>query len=246
MSNSKIEWTDKTWNPVTGCTKYSAGCANCYAETMANRLKAMGIEKYKNGFDVTMHDVDTLEEPLKWKKPCRVFVCSMSDLFQDEVPFGFISDVMAVAFGANRHTFLFLTKRAKRMYDFFAPKVMIPGNFELGVTVENQDAKERIEWLRKIQPATQRWQVTRFLSCEPLLEDLGELDLSGISRVIVGGESGAKARPMKEEWVLNIKRQCDKQNVKFFFKQWGTYGADGIKRNKKANGCLLHGKEYKE
>lgn len=245
MSNSKIEWTDKTWNPVTGCTKYSAGCDNCYAETMANRLKAMGIEKYINGFDVTTHNF-TLDEPLGWKKPCNVFVCSMSDLFHEEVPFGFVECVINIAEMKPKHTFMFLTKRAKRMYDFFTSRDNIPSNCQLGVTVENSNTKKRIKWLQQIQPKNPQEQITRFLSCEPLLEDLGELDLSGISRVIVGGESGAKARPMKEEWVLNIKRQCDKQNVKFFFKQWGTYGADGIKRNKKANGCLLQGKEYKE
>lgn len=238
MGKNKIEWTEKTWNPITGCTKYSQGCVNCYAETMARRLQAMGLEKYKNGFKPTLHEKE-LELPKRWGKPHMVFVCSMSDLFHKDVPFEFIDKVMEVITTTPQHTYQILTKRAERMAEYFATRE-IPQNAWLGVTVEAQTSKGRIDILRTL-PAS-----IRFLSCEPLLEGLGSLDLHNIDWVIVGGESGPSARPMKEDWVLEIRDECEAQNVFFFFKQWGTWGADGVKRNKKANGCKLQGKEYKE
>ena len=234
MKTTKIEWTDKTWNPVTGCTKISEGCENCYAEIMAHRLKAMGVEKYTNGFSPTLHE-NTLTEPLKWKRPHTVFVCSMADLFHASIPFDFIDKVMDVIREARHHRYQILTKRSDRMAEYFSG-LEIPENVWLGVTVESSAEKKRIESLRNL-PAT-----IRFLSCEPLIDDIGELDLSNIDWVIVGGESGAKARPMKPEWVRNILEQAKKQEAAFFFKQWGTWGADGIKRNKKANGKALDGK----
>jgi len=234
MRTTKIEWTDRTWNPVTGCTKLSAGCAHCYAETMAHRLKAMGVAKYANEFIPTMHE-DALSEPLKWKQPHTVFVCSMADLFHESVSFDFIDKVMDTIQQTKHHRYQILTKRANRMSEYFSQAV-IPENVWLGVTVESVKAKSRIDSLR-VLPTT-----IRFLSCEPLVEDLGELDLSGIDWVIVGGESGVQARPMKPEWVRSIMSQAEKQKVAFFFKQWGTWGADGVKRNKKANGKALDGK----
>ena len=238
MKTTKIEWTDKTWNPVTGCTKTSSGCANCYAEIMAHRLCAMGVEKYKNGFVPTMHET-ALCEPLKWESPHTVFVCSMADLFHDSVPFEFVDKVIDVIRKAKQHRFQILTKRSQRMAVYFADKE-IPNNVWLGVTVEESSEKERIESLRNLSS------VIRFLSCEPLLDDLGTIDLTDIDWVIVGGESGVKARPMKPDWVRSILQQADEQGTAFFFKQWGTWGADGIKRNKKANGKALDGKIIQE
>lgn len=233
MSDSKIEWTDKTWNPVTGCTKISAGCANCYAEVMSRRLCAMGQHKYKNGFKVAMHDY-TLREPFAWKKPHMVFVCSMGDLFHDDVPFEFVDKVLATMKASPWHTYQLLTKRASNMATYFADRA-VPDNVWVGVSVDVVESKSRIDSLRDIKAPV------RFLSCEPLLEDLGRLNLKGINWVIVGGESGMRARPMKEEWVLSIKKQADKLKIPFFFKQWGTWGRDGVKRNKKVNGKLLDG-----
>lgn len=233
MKTTKIEWTDRTWNPVTGCTKISTGCAHCYAETMSKRLKAMGVEKYSNGFAPTMHEA-SLDEPLKWKKPHTVFVCSMADLFHESVPFDFIDRVMDTIRLAGQHRYQILTKRATRMAEYFSQR-SIPSNVWLGVTVEAREAKARIDVLRMI-PAS-----VRFLSCEPLVEDLETLDLACIDWIIVGGESGVQARPMKPAWVQSIKRQAEEQNVAFFFKQWGTWGPDGVKRNKKVNGKMLDG-----
>lgn len=238
MKTTKIEWTDKTWNPITGCTKHSAGCAHCYAEVMSRRLKAMGVSKYKNGFKLTMHD-EVLQEPLQWKKAHNIFVCSMSDLFHEDVPFNFIDKIMLVIEATPQHRYQILTKRVEKMESYFATH-QVPSNVWLGVTVENSDAKYRIDHLRKI-PAK-----IKFLSCEPLLTDLGVLNLSGINWVIVGGESGNQARPMKEEWVLAIQKQVEKYESSFFFKQWGTWGSDGIKRNKHANGKLLRGRIIQE
>ena len=235
MRTTKIEWTDATWNPVTGCTKTSAGCAHCYAEVMARRLKAMGVEKYKNGFQVTIHE-DVLNEPKKWRKPRTIFVCSMSDLFHKDVPFEFVDKVMQVIKDTPHHRYQLLTKRAERLEEYFKTRE-VPENVWIGVTVEVQTAKSRINALRTIKDAS-----IRFLSCEPLLEDLGELDLTGIDWVIVGGESGLQARPMKEEWVKGIKAQCDAAEKAFFFKQWGTWGSDGVKRDKHKNGKQLDGK----
>lgn len=236
MKTTKIEWTDKTWNPITGCTKISAGCANCYAEIMSKRLQAMKQDKYKNGFILTMHN-DVLDEPIKWKKPHTIFVCSMSDLFHENVPFSFIDKVMETIKSTPQHNYQILTKRANRMAEYFSDKI-IPKNAWLGVTVDIASSKSRIDFLRNLNAPI------KFLSCEPLLEDLGDINLDGIDWVIVGGESGAKARPMKEEWVQSIKVQTEKQGSAFFFKQWGTWGSDGIKRNKKANGKLINGKVY--
>ena len=236
MKTTKIEWTDKTWNPITGCTKISAGCANCYAEIMSKRLQAMKQDKYKNGFILAMHN-NVLDEPIKWKKPHTIFVCSMSDLFHENVPFSFIDKVVETIKSTPQHNYQILTKRANRMAEYFSDK-SIPKNAWLGVTVDIASSKSRIDFLRNLNAPI------KFLSCEPLLEDLGDMNLDGIDWVIVGGESGAKARPMKEEWVQSIKVQTEKQGSAFFFKQWGTWGSDGIKRNKKANGKLINGKVY--
>jgi len=232
MNATKIEWTDSTWNPVTGCNKISDGCINCYAETMALRLQGMGQDKYKNGFRVSLHE-DVLNEPLKWKKPHIIFICSMSDLFHKDVPFDFIDKVLLVIEQTPKHNYQLLTKRAERMVEYFSSRE-IPTNLWL----ENQKTKKRIEYLSDLDCGV------RFLSCEPLIEDLQDLNLENVEWVIVGGESGLSARPMKEEWVLNIKEQCDSQGVPFFFKQWGTYGNDGIKRNKKVNGHFINGHKY--
>ena len=238
MKTTKIEWTDKTWNPITGCTKISQGCLNCYAETMSRRLNAMGLEKYSNGFNLTLH-TDCLDEPLQWKKSHNIFVCSMSDLFHKDVPFEFIDKVMMTIKETPQHRYQILTKRAERMAEYFQSRD-IPGNAWLGVTVEAQSSKTRIDILRNLNAPI------RFLSCEPLIEDLGILNLNNIDWVIVGGESGSKARPMKEEWVLSIKEQAESQGSSFFFKQWGTWGSDGIKRNKHLNGKMIKGKIYQE
>lgn len=232
---SKIEWTEQTWNPVTGCTKISPGCKHCYAETMAYRLQAMGAPGYENGFKLSLLP-ERLEQPYQRRKPTMYFVNSMSDLFQDEVPVEFIDRVMDVIEGTPWHTYQILTKRSENMRQYFA-KRMVPDNAWLGVSVEDKKyGKPRIADLQKIKTKT------RFLSVEPLLEDLGRLPLSGIHWVIVGGESGFGARPMKEEWALKVRDQCKRAGVDFFFKQWGAWGSDGIKRNKKANGRKLQGK----
>ena len=233
MATTSIEWTDKTWNPVTGCTKISMGCEHCYAAVMARRLKGMNKPKYANGFNVATHS-DVLREPMLWKNPCVIFVCSMSDLFHKDVPFDFIDKVMQVITETPRHNYQILTKRAERLAEYFASR-QIPKNVWVGVTVELQATKFRLDCLRDLKAHV------KFISCEPLLEDLGELDLTGIDWIIVGGESGTQARPMKEEWVLNIKKQADAKHIPFFFKQWGTWGVDGVRRNKKENGKLLRG-----
>lgn len=238
MRTTKIEWTDKTWNPITGCSKKSSGCQHCYAEVMSHRLKAMGQEKYANGFLVTLHE-RCLEEPLSWKNSHNIFVCSMSDIFHEEVPFEFVDKMFSIIRKTPQHRYQILTKRAERMAEYFATR-SIPNNVWLGVTVEAQSSRFRIECLRNLSASV------KFLSCEPLVEDLGELDLTGIDWVIVGGESGPKARPMQESWALSIRRQVEEQGARFFFKQWGTWGADGIKRNKHANGKLLQGEIIQE
>ena len=235
MRTTKIEWTERTWNPVTGCTKQSAGCAHCYAETMARRLHAMGLKKYSNGFEPTLHP-ESLDEPLAWKKGSSIFVCSMSDLFHPDVPFEFIDKVMATIEATPQHRYQLLTKRAARMADYFSMRE-VPVNAWLGVTVECRQVLSRIDALRSIEDAT-----VRFLSCEPLLEDLGDFDLTGIQWMIVGGESGPNARPMHEQWVLNLRQLAKRHRVSFFFKQWGTWGRDGVKRSKHANGKKLEGK----
>lgn len=238
MKTTKIEWTDKTWNPITGCTKKSTGCIHCYAEIMAKRLMAMGQPKYSNGFAVTLHE-QCLKDPLGWKKPHNIFVCSMSDLFHEDVPFEFIDKIFEIIKTTPQHRYQLLTKRAERMSAYFHSHE-IPENVWLGVTVEAKSTKYRIDYLRRMEATV------KFLSCEPLVENLENIDLNGIDWIIVGGESGPKARPMDETWVFNIQKQAEEQNTKFFFKQWGTWGADGVKRNKHANGKLLNGKIIQE
>ena len=233
MKTTKIEWTDKTWNPITGCTRKSEGCANCYAEVMARRLQAMRLEKYRNGFELTLHP-NFLSEPLKWKKAHNIFVCSMSDIFHEKVPFDYIDRIMSVIKQTPQHRYQILTKRSEIMSDYFSTREL-PQNVWLGVTVECRSSKIRIDHLRTLNATV------KFLSCEPLIEDLGEINLKGVDWVIVGGESGPKARPMQLDWIMNIKQQVELQEAAFFFKQWGTWGSDGIKRNKLANGKLLQG-----
>lgn len=239
MKKSKIEWTEETWNPTTGCNKVSAGCKNCYAEVMANRLKAMGTPGYENGFEFSIMP-ERLEQPLKKKKATKYFVNSMSDLFHENMSQDFLDKIMGVIDLTPQHIYQILTKREESMFSYFQYRT-IPENIWLGVSVEDKkNGVPRIDKLRNLNATI------KFLSVEPLLEDLGEINLNGINWVIVGGESGSKARPMKKEWALNIQRQCDEQGVAFFFKQWGTWGADGIKRSKKTNGRILEGKEWNE
>lgn len=230
-SNSSIEWTEATWNPVTGCTKISPGCKHCYAETMAKRLKAMGQVNYQNGFKLTLQP-RMLELPLSWKKPQTIFVNSMSDLFHKDVPLGYIQRVFDVMKRAYWHRFQVLTKRADRLAEV-QTDLEWPENIWMGVSVESQEYVDRIDYLR------QTGAKTKFLSLEPLLGPLVNLDLSGIDWAIVGGESGFKARPMAEEWVTDIRCQCQAAGVAFFFKQWG-----GV--NKKKAGRILEGRTWDE
>lgn len=271
MAETKIEWTDVTWNPVRGCVKISPGCRNCYAETFAERFRGVKGHPYEQGFDPRLVP-EKLEDPLKWKKPRMVFVNSMSDLFQDGVPDWFIGNVFSVMEGTRRHTYQVLTKRAERMEkwvsDFdvwlrYAGDTVFPkklSNVWLGVSVEDRKyGLPRIDHLRRT-PA-----VVRFLSCEPLLEDLGEIDLTGIHWVIVGGESGRNARPMRPEWARSLRDQCQAAGVPFFFKQWGPWAwddqllSDGlaveqafpvsngpVRVSKKVAGRLLDGREWNE
>ncbi len=228
---TRIEWTHRTWNPVTGCNSVSAGCDHCYAERMARRLQAMGVEKYRHGFRVTTHPA-VLEDPLKWKKPQVIFVNSMSDMFHKDIPFEYVEKVFDVMVRAKQHVFQMLTKRSKQLVKL-APKLPWPKNLWMGVTVENEHYKYRIDDLRKTKAAI------KFLSLEPLLGPLPDLDLKGIDWAIVGGESGPGARPMDESWVLNIQKQCLEQDTAFYFKQWG-----GV--NKKKAGRLLRGELYED
>jgi protein gp37 len=238
MKKTKIEWTEATWNPSTGCTKVSAGCKNCYAETMSFRLKAMGTSGYENGFQFSLMP-ERLVQPLNIKKATMFFVNSMSDLFHEDMPYDYLDRIFDVIEQTPRHQYQILTKRETILEDYFS-KRKVPKNVWLGVTVENKKSKNRIDILRNIDAEI------RFLSLEPLLEDLGKLDLLNIHWAIVGGESGHKARPMKAKWAIKIKEQCKGQNTAFFFKQWGTWGADNVKRSKKANGRLLDGVEWNE
>jgi protein gp37 len=237
MAESSIEWTEHTWNPVTGCTKLSPGCKHCYAETMARRLKAMGASGYERGFELTLHP-ERLEQPLRRKTPTTYFVNSMSDLFHEAVPDRFVDQVLDVCRRTPQHTYQVLTKRAERLPQFFASRVC-PDNVWLGVSVEDRKyGVPRIAQLRKVKAAV------RFLSVEPLLEDVGKLNLRSIHWVIVGGESGAKARPMEESWAQNVRAQAIAQGVPFFFKQWGAWGPDGVRRDKKRNGRELSGRRW--
>lgn len=231
MAQSSIEWTESTWNPLTGCTKISPGCKFCYAERMAKRLQGMRQPRYANGFDLTVHG-DVLELPLSWKKPQLIFVNSMSDMFHRDVPAWFIQKTFDVMRRASWHQFQVLTKRSDCLLEM-SPSIVWPRNVWMGVSVERQDYVSRIDHLRETGAAV------KFLSLEPLLGRLRGLDLCGIDWVIVGGESGPGARPMEEHWVLEIKAQCRKARVPFFFKQWGGF-------NKKKNGRLLEGRTWDE
>ncbi len=239
MGQTKIEWTEQTWNPVTGCTKVSPGCKHCYAKRMALRLQAMAAPGYARGFELTLH-ADRLGQPLGRKKPTLYFVCSMADLFHEDVPDDFIDRVLATIRQSPRHTYQILTKRAERLPAFFANRP-VPPNVWLGVTVEDRrHGLPRIEHLRRVSARV------RFLSVEPLLEDLGPLDLGGIGWVLVGGESGPDARPMRPEWALSVRDRCLAAGAAFLFKQWGAWGPDGVRRDKKANGRLLAGRSWDE
>ncbi|MCC5807228.1 MAG: phage Gp37/Gp68 family protein [Opitutales bacterium] len=226
MANSSIEWTELTWNPTTGCDKVSAGCKFCYAEVMSRRLKAMGLEKYSEGFKIRTHE-NALAVPYGWKQPAMVFVNSMSDLFHEAVPLDFIQKVFKVMNECPHLTFQVLTKRSRRLAEA-APHLPWSRNIWMGVSVEDERVKSRIDDLRNLPAAI------RFLSCEPLVGPLPEMDLTGIHWVIVGGESGTRPRPMDKAWVLDIRDQCHRADVSFFFKQWGG-------RNKKAAGRELDG-----
>lgn len=229
MSKSSIEWTEMTWNPTTGCDKLSAGCKHCYAEEMTKRLKAMGQEKYSAGFEFRMHE-SAINIPYSWKKPQIVFVNSMSDLFHKSVTLEFVQKVFAVMNDTPQHTYQVLTKRGD-ILERYAPFLTFTPNIWMGVSVENEKVVQRIDHLRKVNAAI------RFLSLEPLLGPLSKLNLKDIQWVIVGGESGRKARPMKLDWVEEIRLQCEEANVKFFFKQWGG-------KNKKAAGRVLNKRTY--
>jgi protein gp37 len=229
--NSQIEWTESTWNPVTGCTKVSQGCKFCYAERMAERLQAMGQANYRRGFQLTLQP-HMLDLPLKWKTPLRIFVNSMSDLFHDDVPLDYIQRVFDVMIRARWHRFQVLTKRAERLSEL-APSLDWPANVWMGVSVESAHHVDRIDALRRTGARV------RFLSLEPLLGPLEDLNLEGIDWVIAGGESGPKARPVKEDWILDIRNQCREAGVAFFFKQWGG-------KNKKKSGRLLEGRSWDE
>lgn len=226
---SKIEWTENTWNPVTGCSKISEGCLNCYACKMAGRLQMMGSPKYSKGFKVCLHE-NSLDEPFKIKKPSLIFVNSMSDLFHEEVPIEFIQRIFTTMNNASQHIFQILTKRAERLAEL-APFLNWTPNIWQGVTVENDRYKNRIDMLRTVSAHV------RFISFEPLLGEIKNVDLSDIHWAIVGGESGPGAREIKEEWVLKIKSMCEKQGVLFYFKQWGGF-------NKKKAGRMLLGKTW--
>jgi protein gp37 len=231
MAQSSIEWTEMTWNPTTGCTKISAGCKFCYAEVMSKRLKAMGIDKYKDGFKVRIHP-EALNIPYTWKSSKVVFVNSMSDLFHKDIPLDFIKQVFHVMNDNPQHVFQVLTKRADRLFELHK-HLKWTHNIWMGVSVEDNRVIERIDFLRKTKAKV------KFLSLEPLIGPLPNLNLKKIDWVIVGGESGHKPRPMKPEWVIDIQEQCEKAEVAFFFKQWGG-------RNKKATGRLLNGRTYDE
>lgn len=236
-TQSTIEWTEQTWNPTTGCTKISPGCKHCYAEVMSKRLCAMGTPGYQNEFVLTLQ-ANRLDQPLKRKIPTVYFVNSMSDLFHEDVPDDFIDKVFNIIKATPHHTYQILTKRSERLPEYFKSRVC-PQNVWLGVSVEDKKyGVPRIKHLRKVKAHI------RFLSVEPLLEDIGKINLRDIHWVIVGGESGHKARPMKPEWVENIRLQAEEYGSAFFFKQWGGWGADGVKRHKKKNGRLLNGRTW--
>ncbi|MBM3996970.1 MAG: phage Gp37/Gp68 family protein [Planctomycetes bacterium] len=229
--NTGIEWTEATWNPLTGCDKISPGCANCYAERMSLRLRLMGQKNYRNGFDLTLHP-HAIALPLTWKKPQRIFVNSMSDLFHKDVPIAFIQQIFSTMRQASWHRFQILTKRSDRLAEL-SPSIDWPNNVWMGVSVESAEYMFRAEHLRTTGAKV------RFLSVEPLLGPIPQLTLQDLHWVIVGGESGPGARPMREEWVLEIRDQCVAAGVPFFFKQWG-----GV--NKKKTGRALQGRTWDE
>lgn len=231
MAKSKIEWTENTWNPLTGCTKISPGCANCYAERMAKRLQAMGNPNYRNGFNLTLHE-HALDIPLRWKKPSIVFVNSMSDLFHEDVPLQFIKKVFSIMSIASQHVFQVLTKRSTRLSQL-ASSIDWPSNVWMGVSIESKDYTYRIDNLEKTSAAV------RFLSLEPLLGPIEKLKLETMDWVIVGGESGPGARPINPKWVIDIRDQCKASNTPFFFKQWGG-------TNKKKKGRTLDGQIWSQ
>lgn len=231
MAQSNIEWTEMTWNPTTGCDKISAGCKFCYAEIMSKRLQAMGLEKYKDNFEVRIHE-DALDTPYTWKNSKVVFVNSMSDLFHKDIPLDFIKKVFKVMNNNPQHVFQVLTKRAERLLELHA-ELKWSHNIWMGVSVENEKVKDRIDFLRGTNAKV------KFLSLEPLIGPLPDLNLTNIDWVIVGGESGHKPRPMDADWVIDIQEQCNKSDVAFFFKQWGG-------KNKKAAGRILNGRTYDE
>lgn len=251
MAKSQIEWTDATWNPVAGCSLASTGCKHCYAMQMARRLEAMGVVKYKGltqkkGSRITwnglvVEDEDSLLIPYKWKKPRKIFVNSMSDLFHDDVSEKFILSIWNVMRETPQHNYQILTKRPERMRQIVSNKIgrVLP-NVWLGTSVENYDLTHRIEQLRKT-PAK-----VRFISFEPLIDSVGPVNLIDIDWAIVGGESGSKARPIKEEWIDQIHEQCIRYSTAFFFKQWGSWGKDNQKRSKKANGREYRGRTWDE
>ena len=228
-TRSNIEWTESTWNPLTGCTKISPGCKHCYAERMARRLQAMGQPNYADGFRLTLHP-HALEAPLGWKKPQMIFVNSMSDLFHRDVPDEFILQVFDIMQRACWHTFQLLTKRSDRLFELSAQLAWSP-NVWMGVSVENRDYQYRMDHLRQTGARV------KFFSLEPLLGPLPALDLTGINWVIVGGESGPGARPLQAQWVLDIRDQCQAERVPFFFKQWG-----GVQKER--TGRLLEGRTW--
>ena len=230
-TKSSIEWTEMTWNPVTGCTKVSQGCKHCYAERMAKRLTAMGAERYRNGFKITLHP-DLVDMPRGWRQPRVVFVNSMSDLFHDDIPLAYIQRVFATMRDCPHHTFQVLTKRSERLAEL-APHLPWPRNVWMGVSVEDARVIHRVADLQSIPAAV------RFLSLEPLIGPLDDLPLGGIHWVIVGGESGPKARPMQKAWVTEIFRRCRTARVPFFFKQWG-----GVRKD--LTGRELNGRIYDE
>ncbi len=251
MAETQIEWTDATWNPVAGCSLASAGCKHCYAMQMARRLEAMGIDKYKGltqkrGKNVTWNgivkeDKSSLLIPYTWKKPRKIFVNSMSDLFHEDVSEAFILSVWKVMRETPQHNYQILTKRPERMHQIVSKKIKIVlPNVWLGTSVENAEVTERINHLRKIPAAI------RFISFEPLIDSVGSVNLKNIHWAIVGGESGNKARPIKEEWIDEIHEQCDLYDTAFFFKQWGSWGKDNQKRSKKANGREYRGRTWDE
>jgi protein gp37 len=228
---SRIEWTESTWNPVTGCSKISQGCKHCYAERMALRLQAMGSARYANGFGVTLHE-DLLDAPMRWRTPRVVFVNSMSDLFHEDVPLDFIARVFNTMQACPQHTFQILTKRSRRLREV-APALDWPANVWMGVSIEDMRVIARVHDLQQVPAAV------RFLSCEPLIGPLPAIPLDGIHWVIVGGESGPGARPMKPEWAREIRGQCRRARVPFFFKQWG-----GVRKD--LAGRVLDGRTYDE